>query len=273
MMTQQHFQKEIHSELSYHVELPLHLNFYFCCAVQPNPSLLSRTGGNRFCTGDLCRLQQGSGCSFKGVAPIASPALSTERGFCPTDLPCPHLPFLEAYSFWRQAAVPVPGAECSFPLSAEISSPYRQPALESPSFLCPIININHNLADEKKFPVFVISCQSSPSFSQFGKTNVRCSMSRGLTKWGCCRPRRRILNMRSCCGPQEELWGLPAVLWGRRTSGTCHTAGLALTWEGTMLWSLLHSPHGYPGLATKSQPGLCLQGGQSLSPSSGTFLG
>lgn len=171
--------------------------------------------------------------------------------------------------FWRliRFGVPVPGAECSFPLSGEISSPYRQPALESPSFLCPIININHNLADEKKFPVFVISCQSSPSFSQFGKTNVRCSMSRGLTKQGCCRPRRGILNMRSCCGPQEQLWGLPAVLWGRRTSGTCHTAGLALTWEGTMLWSLLHSAHGYPGLATASQPRAEPAGRAELVPS------
>lgn len=142
------------------MELPLHLNFYFCCVVQPNPSLLSKTRGNIFCTGDLCRLRHGSGYNFKGEAAIASPALSTERGSCPMDLPCTHLPFLEAYLFSRQAAVPAPGAEGSFPLSGEISLPYRQPALESPSFLCPIININHNLADEKKFPVFVISCQS-----------------------------------------------------------------------------------------------------------------
>lgn len=161
------------------------------------------------------------------------------------DLPCTHLPFLEAYLFSRQAAVPAPGAECSFPLSGEISLPYRQPALESPSFLCPIININHNLADEKKFPVFVISCQSSPSFSQFGKTNVHCSMSRGLTKQGCYRPRRRIPNMRSRCGPQVELWGLPAGLWGRTTSATCHITGLTQTWEGPMEQSLLHSLHGH----------------------------
>ena len=152
--------------------------------MQPNPSLLSKTGRNIFCTGDLCRdwislcrLRHGSVYNLQGVATIASPALSAERGFCPMDLPCTHLPFLAAYLFSRQAVVPAPCAECSFPLSGEISLPYRQPALESPSFLCPIININHNLADEKKFPVFVISCQSSPSFSQFGKTNVHCSMS------------------------------------------------------------------------------------------------
>lgn len=181
------------------------------------------------------------------------------------DLPCTHLPFLEAYLFSRQAAVPVPGAECSFPLSGEISLPYRQPALESPSFLCPIININHNLADEKKFPVFVISCQSSPSFSQFGKTNVHCSMSRGLTKQGSCRPRRRILNMRPCCGPQVELWGVPAVLWGRTTSATCLPAGLAQTWEGMMDWSLPPSLHGPQGWPQHPSPDLCLQGGQGLS--------
>lgn len=173
--------------------------FTFACILQPNPGLLSKTWRNIFCTGDLCRdwvslcrLRHVSGYNLQGIVTIAFPALSAERGFCPMDLPCTHLPFLMVYLFSRQAVVPAPCAECSFPLSGEISLPYRQPALKSPSFLCPIININHNLADEKKFPVFVISCQSSPSFSQFGKTNVHCSMSWGLTKLVCFRPTRKM---------------------------------------------------------------------------------
>lgn len=97
---------------------------------------------------------------------------------------------------------------------------------------------------------------------------MHCSMSRGLTKQGCYRPRRRILNTRSCWGPQVELWGLPAVLRGRTAPDTCHTAGLTHTCQGTMGWSPPHSLRGLLGLPQDHSPAQLLQKGQSLSPSS-----
>lgn len=131
------------------------------------------------------------------------------------DLPCTHLPFLQAYLFSRQAAVPAPGAECSFPLSGEISSPYRQPARESPSFLCPIININHNLADEKKFPAFVISCQSSPSFFSVWENKCASQHVPRVDKTGLLQTKKKNSEHEVLLGPSGGALGVPCSALGQ----------------------------------------------------------
>lgn len=72
----------------------------------------------------------------------------------------------------------------------------------------------------------MISCQSSPSFSQFGKTNVLCNMSWGLTNQGCFRPTREMNS-------EHEV-----LLWGLHQVPMDHMPGLTQTQVGGMQGSL-----------------------------------
>lgn len=114
-----------------------------------------------------------------------------------------------------------------------------------------------------------------PVFLSLGKQMCIAACPEGWQNRAVSDQGRWILNVRSRHGPRVEMWGLHGEPWGRTTSlPTRHAAGPTQAWEGVMPWNLLHpSPWAPRALHSITAQDRCLQGGQSLSPSSGTSLG